>query len=142
MSVSAFTSDVTKVLKLPEPFEPHTVTIRKLKPRHRKQAAQEAQRASVEDFRKMGGSQFLKELGSISDAEKKAVVPGPLDMHDTVTLLSKGIIEWSFDKPLEPDSFEDLDESLQDFLAREILALAKPSLFQNDEEEEADTKNA
>ncbi len=71
----------------------------------------------------------------------------PLNQYDKYVVCKKGLVSWTFeDVPLSTPSdidaaVEDLDDEALDFLAREILKLSKPSLFQTAPEAEADQKN-
>ena len=58
-----------------------------------------------------------------------------------MTLLVKGIKAWTYSEPLTAESFEDLDEETQTALAREVLKLSRPKLFQTAAEAETDQKN-
>lgn len=140
---SVFTSRVSKTIAVPHDSE-HSVTIRKLAPRHLDQAGKASQRESLENLKELGGPAFLKELQSMGgiEAVAKVAAADPLVRFDRVTLIEKGVTAWSYDAPLTRASFEDLDDETADWLAREILRLSAPRLFQTDEEAEAAQKNA
>jgi hypothetical protein len=136
--MSVFTSRVTKEIAIPHD-EGQTATIRKLAPRHLEAAAKEAQRQSLADLRDMGGAAFMRELQSLNtgDTVARAAVADPLGTFDRLTLLEKGVTGWSYDVPVGREAFEDLDDDTAEFLAREVLRLAKPALFQTEAEAEA-----
>lgn len=144
--MSVFTSRVTKTLSVPHDPE-HTVIVRKLAPRHLEAAARVSQQQSIDDFKSMGGAAFLKELEamkkpSLEQADQVAAAKDPLLLFDRLTLIEKGVLSWSYDAPIAAESYADLDEETRDFLAREILRLARPALFQTPTEAETDRKNA
>jgi hypothetical protein len=140
--MSVFTSRVTRTVAIPHDPE-QTVTLRKLAPRHLEAAAKVAQHRSIEDFKAIGGAAFLKELQGMGGdkAATGAAKVDPLLQFDRLTLIQKGVTEWSYDAKLEPETFEDLDDETQEFLAREVLRLARPALFQTDEEQADARKN-
>lgn len=140
--MSVFTSRVTKTIPIPHD-DGATVTIRKLAPRHLDQAAKEAQRESLEQLKAMGGPAFMKELQALGGDKtvQAATKADPLLLFDAVTLLEKGVTGWSYDAPIARESVEDLDDATLTYLAREILKLAKPALFQTEDEAEAARKN-
>ena len=140
--MSVFTSRVT--VTVPVPTDPdQTVTLQKLAPRHLDAAQKKSQADALASLRDMGGPAFLKEMAGLGDAEKKAATGqrDPLLAYDSVTLLVKGIKAWTYDAPLTAESFEDLDEETQTALAREVLKLSRPRLFQTAAEAETDQKN-
>ena len=133
---NVFTSLIAKVLPVPSD-EPHTITIRKLAPKHLDAARKASQARSLGDLREMGGPAFLKELQAMQTAAPAAVADGikadPLLVFDRGTLLAHGITAWSYEQELSAASRDDLDETTAEWLAREILTLAKPSLFEDAE---------
>ena len=138
---SVFTSLNTETLTIPHD-PPNTVTIRQLSPGALKAATRASQVQSMKDLREMGGTAFLKELRDLSDKDvKDAVSKDPMLLYDRVTLLNKGIIEWTYDKERTPAVYEDLNEQTGAFIAEAILRLANPKLFQSDEEQEVASKN-
>lgn len=154
-----FASRITKTLELP--FDPpQTVTIRKLPGRHLEAAARERVFSRMEAMRRMGGPSFQRELqAAIAEEEREAeaagpatselesapapaaVEPDPLLGYDKDVLLVRGIAAWSYPEPVTPELIEDLEADAAEWIAREILRLTKPSLFQTAEELEAATKN-
>jgi hypothetical protein len=139
--MSVFTSKVT--LDVPIPHDsPHSVTIRKLAPRHLDAAAKEAQRQAITEAKAIGPA-FIKEMQALADKPetKDAAQRDPLLTYDRVTLIEKGATAWTYDEPLTRESIEDLDDETADVIARAVLKLAKPGLFQTEVEQEADRKN-
>jgi hypothetical protein len=142
--MSVFTSKVTKQLAVPNDAG-QTITIRKLAPRHLEAAAKEAQRTAMAEFRDMGGAAFMQELAALkSDKPEAAAAPAvadPVGLFDRVTLLAKAITTWSYDAAIDAETLADLDEDTQAWLAREVLLLAKPALFQSEADAETARKN-
>lgn len=145
--MSIFTSRVTKVLDVPNDA-PNTITIRKLAPKALDAATKERQRQVIATFREMGGAKGLAELkgdakpkGDDEKPDEPAKVD-PMGPYDEVTLIIKGVTGWTstespFDGQVTTEQAEDLDEETRDWLANEILQLAKPSLYRTDDENEA-----
>jgi hypothetical protein len=156
--VSIFASRTQKTI--PIPFDPpHEVTIQKLAGRHLGKAQLENQVESVDNLRRMGGAAFQKELEALGDRAKREELikkhqADPLNTYDRYEVLAKGIKSWTYEESLTPveiideqgvkrlriPAIEDLEDEPADFLAREILRLTKPSLFQTPEEAKADQK--
>jgi hypothetical protein len=157
---SIFANRITKTLPVPG-MDGQTITIRKLAPRHLEAAATEAQRKAIAASRAMA-DQFsgfdvavLRDLRTLDtskeaeadtadDGERAADAPAaanPLAGFDAVTLIEKGVTEWSFTEPLGREAFEEIDADTRDWLATEILRLSRPSLFQSADEVEQAQKN-
>jgi hypothetical protein len=140
---SVFTSLNVETLDIPG--TDRTVTIRMLAPKHLAAARRASQLRSIDDLNAMGGPAFLKQLeamtagnpNAIEDASKR----NPLLTHDPIVLMEHGVLSWTLDVPKGKDAFEELSDDMQEWLATEILKLAKPSLFQAAEETEEARKN-
>lgn len=152
--MSVFTSLVTDVLEVPgDPGQ--TVTIRKLAPKHLDAAAKAAQRqarAELAELREnvalMEQAMQLVEAGARGAGGEAgpaspvaAALADPMRGYDPITLIEHGVIGWTYDRERTRDVFEDLDEERQDWLARAVLKLAKPALFQTAAEQEEARKN-
>lgn len=148
--MSIFTSRIPPKT-LPVPAEPsHTITFRKLAPRQLEKAAKVAQRAamreSVENMQDMGGVDAMKAMSEAFEAfkakdEKKdaatpAEKPDPIAGFDRVTLMTEAVVGWTFEEERTAETFADLDDETQHWLATEIVRFAKPSLFQTATEAE------
>lgn len=48
---------------------------------------------------------------------------------DRYALVSLGLVEWSYERAIGPDSINDLDDDAVDVIALEVLKLTKPWLF-------------
>jgi hypothetical protein len=145
--MSVFTSLVTDVVPIPHD-PPHTVTIRKLAPKHLQAARKAALMDSITEMKAIGGPAFVKELQSLTADDPEAVkreiagrAQNPLRGVDTVTLLERGIVAWTYECERSRETFEDLDEPTMDLLATAILKLAKPDLFVTAEQAEGERKN-
>jgi hypothetical protein len=143
--VSLFTSKVTKTLTFPAAPD-QTVVIRKLAPKHLAKAARAAQARMLEDVEAMGGADVIKKFqGAFKTDEPKAEPDespaDPLAGYEPVTLIVSGVTSWTLEEPLTPEWIDQLDGDTQEWLAREVLRLAKPSLFLTAEEAAAQRKN-
>lgn len=147
--MSIFASFVTRVLEVPGTAE--TITIRKLAPKaldKARQASKEAGSAELRLQRQTLGDAQMRELQeeiakAVANSETTKKAADPLVLYDKTVLVQEGVTAWSFAEPaFSPAACEDIDEDTRDWLAREILHLSKPSLFQTAEEQEAARKNA
>ena len=138
-----FTSSITETIQMPH--DPGGfVVIRKLAPRHLDAAQKESQRKSLQAFRDMGGVAVFKEIQDIKtdDKKKDEKAADPLLGYDQISLLQSAIVSWSYEEdPKNVDVLDDIDEDTRDLLARAILTLSRPRLFQTETEAETDTKN-
>ena len=135
--MSVFTSLVTKVLNVPhDPGQ--TVTIRKLAPKHLDVAKRASFRQTIETMREVGASLIKEIQGLSSETVQAAAKNDPLMVFDRVELIAAAVTGWTYDVPLEREHFENLDEETQDWLAREVLRLTRPALFDG---EAAEQKN-
>ena len=162
--MSIFTSLVTDVLTVQR--DPgHTITIRKLAPKHLDEARAAAQLEAQQVLLNMGGPEFIRQLrdalprspdgaggdgGALRDSDDQTVltiaaataVADPLKFYDRVRLIQYGVVAWSYNQPTNDRTVcEDIDEDTQEWLARAILRLSKPALFESAEEAEARRKN-
>jgi hypothetical protein len=156
---SIFANRITQTLAVPG-MDGQTITIRKLAPRHLEAAMAEAQRKGLAVSRAMADQLagfdvgVLRDLRSLEAPKPSAddagtddaspVAPAmtsPLAGYDALTLIEKGVTEWTFSEPIGRESFEEIDADTRDWLATEILRLSRPSLFQSADEAEQARKN-
>ncbi len=134
-----FTSLFTKVLDVPgDPDQ--TITIRMLAPEHLEAAAKSQQRKVMHDLREMGGMAILKEFETLKTTGDVRAAD-PMLLFDRVTLLEKGIIAWSYEQKISRATCADLTEEVAEYVGREALRLAKPSLFVTPEEAQVEKKD-
>lgn len=143
--MSIFASLVTKVLEVPGDAG-QTITIRKLAPKHLMAARRQSQKDSLDQMRDMGDPAFIRQVQELASegagsTASTAVKADPLLLYDRVILMQHGIVSWSYDREPTREVLEDIDEDTSDWLAREILRLTKPTLFQSEAEREEATKN-
>jgi hypothetical protein len=157
--MSIFSSRITRIVELP--FDvPNTVTLRALAGRHLERARVESQAASVSFIQKMGGPAFQKELATLGDPEKQKELTekakaDPLNLFDRYIVLYRGIVGWTYPESLKAvmveedgrqvehiEAIDDLSDEAAEFIAREILRLSKPSLFETKAEIEEVRGNA
>jgi hypothetical protein len=79
---------------------------------------------------------------------KEETKKDPLLTYDRITLIDKGLqgwetpdVEYPADEKARMEAIEEIDDEIQVALAREILKLSKPKLFEAQEEQEAAAKN-
>lgn len=135
--MSVFTSMVTETIAIPhDPGQ--SVTIRKLAPKHLDEAQQVNQKQSIEMLRDLGGAAFLSELNGLSkESVAGAVQADPLMLFHRPTLIHRAVIASTYDRDLSRlDVAEDLDDETQDVIARAVLRLARPALFEGAEAEQ------
>lgn len=137
---SPFASLVTKVLTVPgDPGQ--TITIRKLAPKDLTLAVSQSTQADqavrvLIGVVERGGTRE----GSDLELVRQEVNKDPLLLFDRVTLIDAGVIGWTYEQERSHAKYEDLDDDTQTWLARAILRLAKPSLFQGPAEAESEQK--
>lgn len=135
---SPFASLVTSD-PIPLPFDAgQWVKVRKLTGRQY-ESVQDAHRMGYASGGKWAGFFRTAALDPHSD-EVQRILRDPLTGHDRYTLVQEGLVAWSYDRPIDKDAIADLDDDALDFIAREVLKLAKPGLFA--EQTEAEKKSA
>lgn len=139
--MSIFASLVTTVLDVPND-QGQSITIRKLAPKHLTLAISQSTQTDQAARVMMG---FLERGGAKADSGielvRREVNKDPLLLFDRVTLIESGVVSWTYEQERCPSTYEDLDEATQTWLAREILRLAKPALFETPAEAEDALKN-
>lgn len=122
---------------------PKVVVIKRLGWRRLAEAATELAKSGMGYVRELGGPAVVKEFQSLGGAEKvrEAVEAGkkadPLLAYDQRSLVLWGTVTFDgVDKT--PEAVDDLEPELAETIARTVLRLSRPALF----ETEADEKNA
>lgn len=80
-------------------------------------------------IRKLSG----KQLQVASDA---------VSVDRLTAIVRAGLIRWTLETPVTPDTLEDLDAEALNYFSTEIMRLTKPALFETAEEQETAQKNA
>lgn len=151
--MSVFTSRVTDTVEIPhDPGQ--SVTFRKLAPKHLRAAREAAQAAVFEEAKRsmelaqVFSGDVIKALTERKDGEKDGdekpaskTAQDPLLLYDAAVLCESGIKSWTYQEKPTRATIEDLDEPTVEHIARAILKLSKPELFQSDDEQEAAQKN-
>jgi hypothetical protein len=137
---------------IPLPFdEGQTITIRAL-------SGKEIEAAQVEHMKSMVGGRSARGwsaafqriiAGVATQAEAAQALADPLAGYDRTTLVRAGLLGWSYPQPLRPpltrgehvDAINDLKDEPLEFIAREILRLTKPGLFQTADEADEEKKS-
>lgn len=136
--------------RIPLPFdEGQWIQVRTLTGRQH-EAAQEAHRAGYVTGDKWAGFFRAAAIDPTSEQVQR-ILSDPLTGYDRYTLVREGLAAWSYSAAInrkeppaeEYDAIRDLKDDAIDFIAREVLKLAKPGLFVvASEEAEAVRKNA
>lgn len=115
--------------QIPLPFDDgQWVRVRKLTGRQH-EAAQASHRADFVRGEKWAGV-FRDALSQgVSSTLVQQAIADPLTGYDRYSLVSAGLVAWSYDKPIDNDAIDDLDDDAVEFIAREVLRLTKPGLF-------------
>jgi hypothetical protein len=121
---------------------PDSITIKRLGWRRLEEAQRAQAKDAVSNIREMGGPAFVKELqSSISEAGGRdgieaAAAKDPLSGYDKHTLISLGAVRIN-DAGATTEALDDLEPETATAVAREVLRLSRPALF----ETEAERKN-
>ena len=110
------------------PHEPDTqVTIKALSWKKLKDA-QRAQQTEGIEFMRAVGAELLQALRA-GDADKVKSIEeaqeANISSYDRSTLLNKGLVSWSYESELTPESIEELDEKTASYLAEVIFAFSR-----------------
>lgn len=143
-----FASRVQKTIEIPND-PPHTALIQKLPRRHFLTAGKAQQAQLITDIRAQFGQNWQEEIRNFTvNKEDKATqdaAKDPLLQFDVDVLLRFGVKAWTCVDD-EGQSIEVTDETLSDleketaeYLAREVLRLSAPKLFET--EDGAERKN-
>lgn len=125
---------------IPLPFDSeHWITVRKLTGRQYEEAQTRHRLGVVNGDRWAGFFRTAVERGPTSK-EAALILADPLTGYDRYALVRLGLVAWSYSTSLE--AIEELDDEAIDFIAREVLRLTKPALFQTPEQQETEQKNA
>jgi|TARA_R110000824_G_scaffold89201_1_gene218933 hypothetical protein len=115
-----------KVIEVPH--EPGTeVTIKALSWKKLKDA-QRAQQTEGIEFMRAVGAELLQALRA-GDADKVKSIEeaqeASITSYDRSTLLTKGLVSWTYKEQLSPESIEELDEKTASFLAEAIFYFSR-----------------
>jgi hypothetical protein len=143
---------------IPLPFdEGQTIRVRALSGQEL-EAAQTAHMKSLVAGRSARGwsgafQRIIAGIGTPADAEQ--ALADPLAGYDRTVIVRGGLFEWSYPQSLTPvtvkhdgkpdqivDAIADLKDEPLEFIARTILKLTKPTLFQTQEEAKAAQREA
>lgn len=120
---------ITKTVEIPhEPNE--TMELRLLGWKQLDEAKRARTKQSFANIKEMGGDIF-KAIQSARSEDGAAAVADPLAEYDLETVLIKGIVAWSYDEPVTPQSIADLDEKTADWAARVILGIEDAAARKN-----------
>jgi len=128
-----FASRVQKTI--PIPGDPsHTVTIQKLPRRHFIRAEKAQQATVTADLREQFGDDWQEEVQKFKTnrqaPEVEKASKDPLLKFDVPTLLKYGVKAWTYEDAITDEALDDLDKDTAEHLAREVLRLSAPKLFE------------
>ena len=87
---------------------------------------------SFANIKEMGGDIFKAIQSARSD--DGAAVADPLAEYDLETVLLKGIVSWSYDEPVSPETIGNLDLTTAEWAARAILGIESADARKNGSE--------
>ena len=118
------TSKITQ--ELPLPHEPGAViTVRLLSGEQLKRARQARAREALKAYGELSASVDLSTLPSQAQDSAAVLEADPLASYDVGTLLAAGIVAWTYEEPVTPETIADLDEVTMDYVARALLPPAR-----------------
>lgn len=125
---------------IPLPFdEGQWIKVRKLTGREHEEAQNAHRLGFSTNPNKWAG--FLRATAvDPTSTDVQRVVADPMTGYDRYVIAKAGLVAWSYD--LAPaQAIDDLDDDAIEFIAREVLKLSKPSLFQSANEQEQEKKS-
>ncbi len=127
----ALRKSIVKRVEIPHE-EGHWMELKLLGWRHLEVSKRVKQAEQFRNIREMGKDVFAAIQQSRGETDKNGPAD-PLAEHDLMTLLEKGVIAWSYDEPVSPETLGELDEQTAEWAARVILGVT---------ETEAERKNS
>jgi len=143
--VAIFASQTTATIPLDGGA--HTATIRKLTGREYERAQADHLRQFVAGHSPRVWAVALRKIlsgdgANVTARELADAHADPLLGFDRYTIVTAGLVAWTVDGGTPtPDQINDLDDDTVETIARAILELSKPSLFQSAAERDAAKKN-
>lgn len=110
----------------------HWIKVRKLTGRQYEEAQVVHRLGYVGSPDKWAGF-FRKVAADPTSEDVQRIIRDPLTGFDRYALAQSGLVAWSHDRPIDADAINDLDDDGVEFIAREVLKRAKPSLFADDQ---------
>jgi len=139
-----FSSRITK--EITTPTEPaYVVTIRQLSGRQKERCQQAVLKKSVELITNIGGAGAFAEIQRLGGEKtvKAQADRDPSSSYDREQVLVEGVVKWSAEEEVTPDTLGDLEAATSDLLFREILRLSRVAVTHADiETDEVAAKNA
>ena len=138
-----FSSRITK--EIATPTEPsYLVTIRQLSGQQKRRCQEAVLKRSVELITNIGGAAACGEIqrlgGEKSVRDQADRDPG--SSYDREQVLVEGVLSWTADEEVTPETIGDLEAGTSDLLFREILRLSRVAVTEADvEADEVAAKN-
>lgn len=115
------------------PGEPGmTIELRLLSWSQLEKARRVALVAAVERMREIGGADGIAELQKLGAPSSNGAPADPLGEYDRLALLKMGVVRWSYDAEVTPETLGDLDEATARWATRIIAGLETETEHLND----------
>lgn len=135
-----------KTREITTPSDPsYVVTIRQLSGRRKERCQQAVLEKAATLIASIGGAAAFGEIQKIGGerAVRDEAARDPGSSYDQQQVLIEGIVGWTADEPLTPETIADLEVETGDLLFREILRLSRVAVTSADVDADADAaKNA
>lgn len=116
----ALVSKITKKVDIPHEHG-EWIEFRKLSWKQLEKASDIASEASLDRIRKLGGDMVsaLRKIADDQDSQPEA-------KYDQGMILKMGIVSWSYDAEVSPETIEQLDSQTAEWAMNQILLLNEP----------------
>lgn len=120
---------------IPLPFDAgQWIRVRKLTGREHEQAQAAHRGAFAAGSARAWAVTFRRALEKgATDPDVLKALADPLTGYDRHAVALAGLVAWSYDRAVDADAIEDLDDEALEFIAREVLQRTKPGMFAVDE---------
>lgn len=129
--MSIFASLSTETISLPGD-EAHAVTIRTLTGREVEDAQAEHLKTLISGRSARGwAGSFVRKIaeGTATDADAHALLRDPLAGFDLDTVVTKGLVSWTYERAIDPAAIADLTDAAREYIATAIMRRTRPGLF-------------
>lgn len=136
-----FSSRTTKAIQTPT-TPSYVVTIRQLSGRAKERAQQASLSRAAEMIERFGGAKVLSEIQKLGgeDAVRSSGEQDPASGFDRHQVLLDGIVSWTADESVTPETIDDIEDETADLLFREILRLSRVPVTVEDVKSDAHDK--
>jgi len=136
-----FSSRTTKAIQTPT-TPSYVVTIRQLSGRAKERAQQASLAKAAAMIQSFGGATIFAEIQKLGGEEsvRQSGDADPASGFDLQQVLVDGIVSWTADEPVEPETIADLEDETADLLFREILRLSRVPVTTDDVKADHESK--